>query len=66
MKDAALIISTGATAMLFAVAEAVTERAARNKEKRIFTVCNNESSNENIGRICSWEKIETCALAGIQ
>lgn len=44
MKDAALIISTGATAMLFAVAEAVTERAARNKEKRIFTVCNNESS----------------------
>jgi len=36
MKDAALIISTGATACLFTDAAAATERAERSNEKRII------------------------------
>ena len=36
MKDAALIISTGAAAWLFTDAEAATERAERSNEKRII------------------------------
>ena len=73
MKDAALIISTGATACLFADAAAATERAERSNEKRIIllafwvfgSLAERSKSKNEIFLIEKNEKIETCALTGL-
>ena len=52
MKDAALIISTGAAAWLFTDAEAATERAERSNEKRIILLMRDDEMD---GWILSWK-----------